>query len=439
MGLDVVAEGHATTRVSEDADLIQQPQRTGFPKLSKSSWTLIACPILLSPLMFSSNVQLRVMGVTALMAIWWATEAIPLPATALLPLFLFPLLVISSAKQVAPNYCKDTSMLFLGGFIVAAAIEKVGLHTRIALKVLNVVGTTPDRILGGFMMVCWSLSMWMSNTATCVMMTPIIETIIQSVEAADADPGCSPTNLRRVEAKTPSERHSEHNPVAQIELHDLEESIPDRTLGPPADPGVLLCDQNTDIHKFGRQLCLGSAYACSVGGFATLTGTGPNIVFSGQFSTLFPKAPEVSFGIWLVFAMPLSFAVLVITFFMVRFHGRISGCKLMPRLDVPTISPHEVRNLLRDLGPVRWDEATVLICFGCLVVLWIFRQPEVFPGWGSVYDKNQVSDSTAVMIICVLPVSYTHLRAHETPEHLVCRLLLEKKKKTQKKKQQRIH
>jgi len=420
--MGVVVEDQVQTRL-EDVDIVLEQQEKRFPKLSKSSWHLILWPILLTPLFFSSSSQTRVIGCTALMAIWWATEAIPLPATALLPLALFPLLAIREASAVAPNYFKNTSALFLGGFIVAAAIEKSGLHRRIALRVLMTVGTSPDRMLIGFMLVCWGLSMWMSNTATCVMMTPIIETVLQSIEAAE-------TNPSDLEPPSPRERSSshsamgsmvEHNPV--VELNTLDPGMPaaasphsripttpwsprhgtplEGTLDSPRS-SVPLRDRNSDMHKFGRQLCLGVAYACSVGGFATLTGTGPNIVLSGQFSLLFPKAPELSFAVWFMYGLPLSFGCLGITFVVVRLHGRWKRWGIRRPLSIPTISEQEVLSLYRDLGPVRWDEMLVMIAFGVLVSMWIFRDPQVIPGWGNLYEKGMVSDTTSVMFIVIV-------------------------------------
>eukprot|EP00656_Telonema_subtile_P025512 TRINITY_DN2757_c0_g1_i5.p1 TRINITY_DN2757_c0_g1~~TRINITY_DN2757_c0_g1_i5.p1 ORF type:complete len:378 (-),score=79.94 TRINITY_DN2757_c0_g1_i5:68-1201(-) len=169
---------------------------------------------------------------------------------------------------------------------------------------------------------------------------------------------------------------------------------------PPPQP---LRDGNTDVHKFGRQLCLGTAYACSVGGFATLTGTGPNIVLSGQFSTLFPKAGDLSFAVWLLFGLPVSFVVLVTTFLLVRMHGRWRKWnRLSPPLEIPVIGAQQVQSMLRELGPMKRDETLVLVSFAVLVCLWIFRQPEVFSGWGELYPRGMVSDTTAVMLIVVV-------------------------------------
>lgn len=195
-------------------------------------------------------------------------------------------------------------------------------------------------------------------------------------------------------------------------------------LAPSPDQEVPLAERNTDIHKFGapplgidprrgmtvcrspavpwvsvRLLCGRVRHPHRHWSEHRLLGAVHHALPSGDGVLLSPaahvlQAPEVSFGMWLVFGIPLSFGVLAVTFFMVRFHGRIRGwCKLGGRLDVttmlpaavmtvqvPTISAREVEGLLKELGPVRWDEASVLVFFCILVFLWIFRQPEVAPG-----------------------------------------------------------
>ncbi len=124
----------------------------------------------------------RAFAVTMLMAIWWVSEAIPLSVTALLPLVLFPMLGVLNGKEVSSTYINHIIFIFLGGFIMALAMEKWNLHKRIALKILMVIGVSPGRILFGFMLATAFLSMWISNTATTMMMIPIVMSIIVSLE-----------------------------------------------------------------------------------------------------------------------------------------------------------------------------------------------------------------------------------------------------------------
>lgn len=197
----------------------------------------------------------RTAGVALLMAIWWMTEAIPLAVTALLPMALFPTLGIMNGKTVAPLYFNHIIFLFLGGFITALAMQRWNLHKRIALRILLLSGARPAGILLGFMTVTAFLSMWISNTATTMMMAPIALAVILEIE----------------ETLTPKE-----------------------------------------ARKYSTALLLSVAYSASIGGTATLVGTPPNLSFARIFNITFPGGPEISFAQWFMFAFPLAAAFLII-------------------------------------------------------------------------------------------------------------------------------
>lgn len=204
------------------------------------------------------------MAVAALMAVWWITEAIPIAATALLPLVLFPLLGVSDGKAVASNYANNIIFLFIGGFIMALAMERHNLHKRIALKVLMHTGTGANKLLLSFMTTTAFLSMWMSNTATVMMMLPIANSIILKLE------------------------------------EDLGKE---------------------NVKNMSLALLLGIAYSASAGGIATLIGTPPNPAFVKIFSIMFPKAPEISFSQWMLFGLPVSiFMIFAAWFVITRFY-----------------------------------------------------------------------------------------------------------------------
>ena len=181
-----------------------------------------------------SEEAIYVTAVVVLMATWWATEAIPLPATALLPLALFPMLGIfgdipsKDAFQLAANpYAHNNVFLFLGGFILALAIEKVNLHKRMALKMLLMVGTDSKYLIGGFMLVSGLLSMWIFNTSTTLMLLPIALAVATVVKTTTND------------------------------------------------------TDNLQFQNFQVSLLLGIAYAATIGGMATIVGTGPNVLVVG--------------------------------------------------------------------------------------------------------------------------------------------------------------
>lgn len=155
--------------------------------VSRQGWILVGTPLLLSPWLLSSGSSAlsqpatRCAATTLLMAVFWGSEALPLSVTALLPFGLYPLLGIRSSADTAATFFTDTQFLNLGGQMIAVAIEEQNLHTRIALRVLLVVGTAPRRLLLGFMLACAFLSMWMSNTATAGMMMPIARTLLATI------------------------------------------------------------------------------------------------------------------------------------------------------------------------------------------------------------------------------------------------------------------
>ncbi|MDH5542819.1 MAG: SLC13 family permease [Nitrospinota bacterium] len=200
----------------------------------------------------------RTAAVVLLMAVWWITDAIPLWATALLPVFLFPFFGIMSGKKVSSLYFNEVIFLFLGGFLVALCMERWNLHKRIALKILLFFGANPRGILLGFMTATAFLSMWVSNTASTMLMLPIIIAVILK----------------------------------------LEESV-----------GV------APIKKYAVGLLLGTAYSASIGGVATLVGTPPNPVLVKVFAINFPQAPEISFASWFAFALPVSVAFIAFVYF----------------------------------------------------------------------------------------------------------------------------
>jgi sodium-dependent dicarboxylate transporter 2/3/5 len=191
--------------------------------------------------------QRRVAAVTALCATWWLTLALPIAVTSLLPAALFPLLGVMPAGEAAPVYMHDLVMLFLGAFVISLGLERWRVHLRMALWIIALIGTAPRRLLLGFMAAAAFLSMWISNTATTLLMLPIALAVIRCVELP------SPAAARR----------------------------------------------------FSLCLLLGIAYSSSMGGTATPVGTAPNQVFLGIFAESFPAGPRLTFGQWFFAFLPL--------------------------------------------------------------------------------------------------------------------------------------
>ncbi len=256
-------------------------------------------------------------AVGVLMAGWWLTEALPLSATALVPLVAFPLLNVVPITRTAAAYADPVIFLFLGGFMLGLAMQRWGLHRRIALIVILLVGTSPRRIVAGFMLATALMSMWVSNTATAVMMVPIATTVVQLIES------------RRRE-------------------------------GPPGSKG----DSPRDIALFGTCLLLSVAYGSSIGGIGTLIGTPPNAILAAVAGDV---GINISFVQWMRFGVPLvavllpvAWAYLVFGAFRFRLTPLEGGSRL-------------IRDELRALGPMKRGEWIVFAVFMSAATLWIFR------------------------------------------------------------------
>ena len=210
-------------------------------------------PLVIAPPAGMSPEAWRATGVGLLMATWWITEAVPIPVTALLPLVLFPVLGILSIDDAASPYANPVIFLFLGGFIIARALEQSGLHKRIALTTIGLVGTRPANLIGGFMVATAFISLWVSNTATMLMMLPMATSVIAYSErdAARADP------------------------------------------------------------HFATTLILGIAFAASIGGVGTLIGTPPNALLAGFVSETYGR--EIGFAQWMLMGVPVVLLALPLT------------------------------------------------------------------------------------------------------------------------------
>ena len=252
----------------------------------------------------------RVLACTAWIAIWWTTEAIPIAATSLLPIVLFPLVGALDIKSTAASFGHPYVFLYAGGFIIAIAIERWNLHRRIALNIINLIGADVQRIILGFMVATAFLSMWISNTATSVMMLPIGTAII--------------TQLR-------------DNPQTQ--------------------------ENETSV--FGKALMLAIAYSASIGGIATLIGTPPNLVLAGVVQETY--GIEISFSQWITFGLPLSIFLLVICWqYLTRFAFSFE------QREFPG-GRAEIRKHLSQLGAMSFEEKSVLVVFVLTALAWITR------------------------------------------------------------------
>jgi len=295
-----------------------------------------------------------VAAVTVLMILFWVSGVIPLEATALLPLVLFPALGVLSPVEVAVSYGNEVIFLFLGGFIIAMSMQRWGLHRRIALHIIRVVGTSPKRLVLGFMVATAFLSMWISNTATTMMMIPIAVAIILTII-----------------------------PGTDRALESL----------------------NGEEQALARCLVISIPYAASIGGIATIIGTPPNGIFLAQLETLFPGAPPIDFFTWMKFGVPFAALFLLLAWVWLT---HVPYRRMLQSL------PHArgiIHDELEKLGPISVGERWTLAVFVMTALAWIFAKTKVIgsvtiPGLDMIFPG--IHDSTIAIfgafLLFILPV-----------------------------------
>lgn len=251
-----------------------------------------------------------VLASTVWIAVWWITEAIAIPATALLPFILFPLNNVLSIEETTASYGHKYIFLFLGGFILAIAIEKWNLHKRIALNIIKLVGTNMNQIILGFMVATAFLSMWISNTATTVMILPVALAIVKQLNDSNA---------------------------------------------------VI----KTDNLKFGKAMMLAIAYSASIGGMATLIGTPPNLILASVVEKSYNA--EITFSQWFIFAFPVSIVLLIVSWlYLTRVAFKFKN-NIFPGSKV------EINKQLKELGVFSDEEKIISVIFLLTAFAWMSR------------------------------------------------------------------
>ena len=321
-----------------------------YNKLNIRNLSLIIAPVISLLIILFTDLEpgkpqiTYTFAIAILMALWWITEAVPLAITALLPVALFPLFGVVSGKDISAMYFNHLIFLFMGGFMMALAMERWNLHKRIAIRILLFFGVSPGRILMGFMLATAVLSMWMSNTATAMMMVPIALSIIIK----------------------------------------LEESVGKAATG-----------------NYSVGLLLGIAYSASIGGISTLVGTPPNLSFSRIITIVFPACPEISFSDWFIFALPVAILLFISAWVLLYFVYR-------PGENWKKFSRDELKEEYKSLKKTSFEEKFVFVLFITMAVLWITRSGFSagsinIPGWSSFFGSpDYINDGTVAISIAII-------------------------------------
>ncbi|NEE01488.1 SLC13 family permease [Phytoactinopolyspora halotolerans] len=290
-------------------------------------------------------------AVVVLVAVWWMTEALPLSATALIPIVAFPLLGVLEAGEATAPYASPTVFLFMGGFMIAIAMQKWNLHKRIALRTMRLVGTKPRQLILGVMIATAFLSMWVSNTATTLMMLPIGISVLALVGGAAEQDG-----------------------------------------------------DDTSVRNFSVCLMLAIAYAATIGGLSTLIGSPPNLIMAGFVEQNYPEI-SIGFADWMKVGVPVSVVFLIIAWVLltrVIYPSKIAEIAGGKRV---------IQDELDKLGPMSRGEWNVLVVFVLTAALWAFREPitgfepltSVLPFMANLDDASVAI--AAALVLFLLPAA----------------------------------
>ncbi|KAM6946200.1 solute carrier family 13 member 2-like [Aplochiton taeniatus] len=350
--------------------------------------------------------------VIILMALYWCTECIPLAITALLPVILFPMMGIMESGEVCVQYLKDSNMLFIGGLLVAIAVEHWNLHKRIALRVLLLVGVRPALLMMGFMITTAFLSMWISNTASTAMMLPIAQAVLQQL--SDTEARADERELGR------STKAGQDNQAFEMgdakESHDdaerkpKENGVSRETLEESPEAELRRGRREQKYLQLTKGMSLSVCYAASIGGTATLTGTTPNLILKGQVDELFPgNGGVINFASWFGFSFPNMVLMLAISWLWLQFMYMGFNMKKSFGCGTDKEGDEEAYQVMKDeykkLGGMSFAEGAVLVVFVFLVILWFTREPGFMPGWATVLfnqEKQYVTDGTVAIFMSTL-------------------------------------
>ncbi|CAN6218137.1 unnamed protein product [Urochloa humidicola] len=290
----------------------------------------------------------NMLGVLAWVFLWWITDAVPLAVASMAPLFLFPAFGISSSDAVVKAYMDDVISLVLGSFILALAIEHYSIHRRLALNITSLFcgdPVKPHQLLLGIIGTTVFISMWIHNTACTVMMIQVATGILQRFPRDQLEGG------------------------------------------------------GRELQRFSKALVLGITFASTIGGMATLTGTGANIILVGMWSTYFPEQPPITFSSWMSFGFPMALLMSVALWatLCLMYCTKNTGRVLSDYLD-----RSHLRRELSLMGPMAFAEKMVLAVFGALIVLWMTRSlTDNIPGWAVLFD-GKVGDGTVTILMTTL-------------------------------------
>ncbi|ERE90348.1 solute carrier family 13 member 4 [Cricetulus griseus] len=406
---------------------------------------VICVPLLLLPLpTIYPTSEAACAYVLLVTAVYWVSEAVPLGAAALVPAFLYPFFGVLRSSEVAAEYFKNTTLLLVGVICVAAAVEKWNLHKRIALRMVLMAGAKPGMLLLCFMCCTAMLSMWLSNTSTTAMVTPIVEAVLQELINATEEEQLGAGNSSSEEAElmgldvnkrqtsvelifvnedtttadfTSLMQNKNLNGVPMVtkpvktanqQQHQRQHSSQEKS-------GVLTPsskNQEANRKKYrshhDQMICkclsLSISYAATIGGLTTIIGTSTSLIFLEHFNNQYPAAEVVNFGTWFLFSFPISLIMLVVSWFWM--HWLFLGCNFKETCSLSKkkktkreeLSEKRIREEYEKLGDISYPEMVTAFFFILMTVLWFTREPGFVPGWDSFFEKKGYRTDATVSV-----------------------------------------
>lgn len=347
-------------------------------------------PFLCLPVMVMHHTpEYRCMYLLLVMSIFWVTEALPLYVTSMIPIVAFPVMGIMSSDETCRLYFGDTLVMFMGGIMVALAVEYSNLHKRLALRVIQYVGCSPRRLHFGLIAVTMFLSMWISNAACTAMMCPIAQAVLEELQAQGLCSMYTTPKYKSLAAKKDGEQEQEELPYPS---------------------------------KVTQCYFLGVAYASSMGGCGTIIGTATNLTFKSLYEGRFKFATDtLDFPTFMFYSVP---SMLIYTFLMwlwLQWHYMgLFRPKSKEAAEVnigrngADVAKKVIDQRYEELGPMTIHEIQVMILFIVMVVMYFTRKPGIFMGWADVLNEKEIRNSMPtifVVIMCfILPANYAFLR-----------------------------